>query len=68
MLKREWPDRQVMALNTPADIEQFLALLGKEVKKSELELDLEHEQELKAEQKAEQLAEKEANEHSEDQE
>lgn len=68
MLKREWPDKQVMAINTPSDIEQFLALLGKEVQKSELEMDLEHEQELKAEQKAEQLAEKEADQKSENQE
>lgn len=51
MLKRELPDRNVMALNTPADIEQFLAHLGKQAQKSELELDLEREQEAKQEAK-----------------
>lgn len=49
MMKRELPDKQIMAINTPADIEQFLALLGKEIQKSELELDLEFEQEAKQE-------------------
>lgn len=47
MIKRELPDQQVMSINTAYDIEQFLNFLGKEVKKSELELDLEREQEEK---------------------
>jgi [acyl-carrier-protein] S-malonyltransferase len=40
-LKREWPDKQVFALNTPADLEQILAFFGKEVEKTELAMDLE---------------------------
>lgn len=51
MMKRELPDKQIMTINTPADIEQFLTLMGKEIQKSELELDLELEQEAKQEAK-----------------
>jgi [acyl-carrier-protein] S-malonyltransferase len=46
-LKREWPDKKVFALNTPADLEQILAEFGKEVEKTELALDLEIAQEEK---------------------
>lgn len=40
-LKRSWPEKQIYALNTPADLEQILQALGKEVEKSELEIELE---------------------------
>lgn len=41
-LKREWPDKQIFALNTPQDLEQILAAFGKEIEHSELALDIEH--------------------------
>ena len=40
-LKRSWPDKQIYALNTPADLEQILTALGKQIEQSELATDLE---------------------------
>lgn len=40
-LKREWPDKEIYALNTPADLEEIVTRLGKEIEKSEASLDLE---------------------------
>lgn len=40
-LKREWPEKQIFTLNTIADLEQILAVFGKQIEKSELALDLE---------------------------
>ena len=31
LLKREWPDKQIVAVNEPKDLEQLLPLLGKEM-------------------------------------
>jgi len=53
MLKREWPEKETYALNTPADLEQILNRLGKEFEKSELEIDLEIKAEFKEQQKLE---------------
>lgn len=39
-LKRSWPEKQIYALNTPSDLEEILHALGKEVKASELEVEL----------------------------
>ncbi len=47
-LKREWPEKQIFALNTPADLERILAFFGKEVEKTELAHDLEIAKEEKA--------------------
>ena len=33
MLKREWPDKEIVAVNTSSDIENLLTLLGKTVEK-----------------------------------
>ena len=43
MLKRQWPDKQIVSLNTPADIEQLLIILGKTHEKTELDLVIEQE-------------------------
>lgn len=43
MLKREWPSANLISINTPADIDQLLALLGKEVQKTEIDLLIEEE-------------------------
>jgi len=43
MLKREWPEKEIVSLNTPADLELILRILGKEIIPSELALDLEAE-------------------------
>jgi [acyl-carrier-protein] S-malonyltransferase len=43
LLKREWPQKQVLTINTPADIEQLLTLLGREIEKTELDLVVEEE-------------------------
>jgi [acyl-carrier-protein] S-malonyltransferase len=43
MLKRERPEANVLSINTPADIEQLLSTLGKEVVKSEMDLVIEEE-------------------------
>lgn len=40
-LKREWPEKEIYALNNAADLEVILARFGKEVEKSELAVDLE---------------------------
>ena len=49
MLKREWPNANIISINTQADIEQLVASLGKEIQKTEMDLVLE--QELNDEQK-----------------
>ncbi|MFA6263544.1 MAG: ACP S-malonyltransferase [Candidatus Babeliales bacterium] len=41
LLKREWPDKQLFSLSTPADLEKILQFFGKEMEKTELALDLE---------------------------
>ena len=43
MLKREWPEANILSINTQADIEQLLNTLGKEVVKSEMDLIIEEE-------------------------
>lgn len=43
MLKREWPDKKILSINSPADVDELLTLLGKEVPKTELELLVEEE-------------------------
>jgi [acyl-carrier-protein] S-malonyltransferase len=43
MLKREWPDKVVVSVNTPADIEQLHGVLDKPFEKSELDLVIEQE-------------------------
>lgn len=50
-LKRVWPDKQVYAFNTAADLEQIMRFFGKEVEKTELAIDLEIEKAEKLEQK-----------------
>ena len=49
MLKREWPNKNVISINSQADIEQLLTILGKDVQKTEMDLVIE--EELKTEQK-----------------
>jgi [acyl-carrier-protein] S-malonyltransferase len=39
MLKREWPEKEILAVNTNQDIENLLKLLGKEIPKPEFEDD-----------------------------
>jgi [acyl-carrier-protein] S-malonyltransferase len=41
LLKREWPDKHIFSLSTPADLEKILQFFGKEMEKTELALDLE---------------------------
>lgn len=41
ILKRQWPNKQIMALNSLGDLEQIMTFFGKEIEKSELALDLE---------------------------
>ncbi len=41
ILKRAWPDKHIFTLNTPAELEQLLTFLGKEVEHTELAMDLE---------------------------
>jgi len=36
-LKREWPEKEIMSINTPQDFETLLPMLGKEVMKPEFE-------------------------------
>ncbi len=43
MLKREWPDKVIVSVNTMADIEQLHAILGKPFEKTELDLVIEEE-------------------------
>lgn len=43
MLKREWPDKEILPLNNSADLELILRILGKDIIPSELALDLEAE-------------------------
>lgn len=45
ILKREWPDKKITSIGTPAELETFLGWLGKEVEKSDLVVDLEIEKE-----------------------
>lgn len=47
-LKREWPDKKILALNSTEDLEEILKVFGKEIEKTELEVDLEVEQEQSA--------------------
>jgi [acyl-carrier-protein] S-malonyltransferase len=49
MLKREWPKANIISVNSQADIEQLLTILGKEIPKTEIDLIIE--EELKLEQK-----------------
>jgi len=42
MLKREWPEKEIYALNSVADLEQLALRFGKEVEKTELAIDVEH--------------------------
>jgi [acyl-carrier-protein] S-malonyltransferase len=42
MIKREWPEKEVYALNSVADLEQLAVRFGKEVEKTELAIDVEH--------------------------
>lgn len=42
-LKRSWPDKQIYALNTPADLEVILKALGKEIEEPEHMADFEPE-------------------------
>jgi [acyl-carrier-protein] S-malonyltransferase len=44
MLKREWPEKDIYALSTPAELAAVLARLDLKVEKSELALDAEEEQ------------------------
>ncbi|MFA6534712.1 MAG: ACP S-malonyltransferase [Candidatus Babeliales bacterium] len=43
MLKREWPDANIVSINTQADIEQLASFLGKEIPKTEIDLVIEEE-------------------------
>lgn len=43
IIKREWPEKTVFSINTPADIEQLVTFLGKDVAKTEIDLILEQE-------------------------
>lgn len=43
MLKREWPDKQIVSVNTPADIEELHRVLGKTFEKTEQDLIIEQE-------------------------
>ncbi len=43
MLKREWPEKQIVSVNTPADIEQLHAVLERPFEKTELDLVIEQE-------------------------
>ena len=43
MIKREWPDANVVSINTQADIEQLVISLGKEIQKTEMDLVVEQE-------------------------
>ena len=58
MLKREWPEKEILALNNTADLEAILRVLGKEVIPSELALDLEAEMNVLTSKAAEKVAEK----------
>lgn len=53
ILKREWPDKKIASIGTPGEFEMFLSWLGKDVEKSELEIDLEVEKQEKNEAKLE---------------
>lgn len=43
MIKRQWPEKNVISLNSPSDLEAILTTLGKEVITSELAADVEQE-------------------------
>jgi [acyl-carrier-protein] S-malonyltransferase len=43
MLKREWPDKQIVSVNTPADIEQLHLVLGRPYEKTEQDIAIEQE-------------------------
>ena len=43
MLKREWPDKQILSVSNPADIEALHVILGKSFEKTEHDLLIEQE-------------------------
>lgn len=43
MLKRAWPDKQIMSINTPEDIEQLHTVMQKPFEKTEMDLVIEEE-------------------------
>lgn len=63
-LKRSWPDKQIYALNTPADLEIILKALGKDVPKDDLDLDLEIENEQQFAQEANEQPDKNNDDHN----